>query len=72
MPVVGVGMKVTGAGAGVGVVFGESCRVSKRKFSVSARMASSGEHSDETYEEFTIRWVILSFLSLMLQLYAMA
>lgn len=31
-----------------------SC-MSRRDFSVSARMASGGEHADETYEEFTIR-----------------
>ena len=48
-------MKVTGVGAGAGVFPRGSCRIVKREFSVSARMASGGEHSDETYEEFTIR-----------------
>ena len=46
-----------GVGFGVGVVPQGSGNVSKREFSVSAQRASSGEHSDETYEEFTLRYV---------------
>ena len=34
---------------------GEAC--SARRFSASARRASAGENADETYEEFTIRYV---------------
>lgn len=38
-----------------GVVAGRCYCMSRRDFSVSVRMASGGEHADETYEEFTIR-----------------
>ena len=57
LPMTAMKIPVSGVSgvSGVAGVGDRCCSVSRREFSVSARMASGGEHADETYEEFTIR-----------------